>query len=1102
MKSLDSVTYMLKTAQMKVKKVQKRSGEIVAFEEAKIVNAINKAIVAVEGKENIKLSEKTAETVTAMLNEKFGNKIIPSVEDIQDLVEESLIKKGLTKVAKAYILYRSKRAEVRESRKFIPENVKDLADESKKYFRNDLAEFIYYRTYSRWIDEQGRRETWIETVARYIDFMRENLGNKLEDKEYEELGSAILNQEVVPSMRLMWGSGKAARKNNVTAYNCSYIAPSKLQDFSEIMYLSMCGTGVGFSVESQTVQRLPIIKHQTGKVLPTHVIEDSKEGWGNALTVGLKAWYGGKDINFDYSKVRPAGSRLRTMGGQSSGPEPLRALLDFSRKKILSKQGKRLSNLNVHDIICKIGEVVVMGGVRRSALLSLSDFDDEEMRHAKDGQFYLFEPQRQMSNNSVAYNKKPTTAEFMEEWVALAKSGTGERGIFNRAGLKKQLPERRWKVFKKYWQTSGTNPCGEIVLRSKQFCVSGDTYLITRDGIETIKGAVGKEVEIWNGKKWSKVTPIKTGENQKMLRVSFRDGSYLDCTPDHRFSVKHRFQNEWREVQAKDLLAYSRYTLQIEPTRIIYDDGVDYPEAYDLGVIVGDGHIYNGVAFVDLYGKKDFDLPIIGTRHKEYLPKGYNLTKVRVRTGLNAILAKNLKTNAEIYQALFSWNRPSILNFVAGLIDADGSETDTGGVRLYISVYERARMIQLLLAKCGIASSVNLMQRKGSVTNLGIRKSDIYYLQITDCAEMPCKRVNTSRGHTPRFRGKYQNIKGVIELPGVHDSFCFEEQEEHKAVFNNVLTYQCNLSEVICRFDDTKETLIRKICLATILGTYQSTLTNFPYLSKAWKENCEEERLLGVSLTGQWDCPTVRDSKVLNALREESLNTNKKYAKKFGINVSTCITCVKPSGTVSQLVDAASGMHPRHAKYYIRRVRISANDPLFHMLRDQKFPYYPEVGQLKHSASTYVLEFPVKAPKGAITRDNISSIDQLEHWKLVKENYTEHNPSVTVSVGDDEWIQASNWLYGNWDMLGGLSFLPRTDHSYALAPYEEISKEKYNELYAKMPKIDFSQILLYEKEDTTQGAKELACVAGVCEIEEVTAASTDATGQAKIAESA
>jgi ribonucleoside-triphosphate reductase (thioredoxin) len=527
------------------------------------------------------------------------------------------------------------------------------------------------------------------------------------------------------------------------------------------MYLSMCGSGVGFSVESQTAQALPQVKRQMGKKVVKHKIEDSKEGWADALLLGMETWFSGKDIEFDFSGLRPFGARLKTMGGRSSGPEPLRALLKFSREKILKRQGKRLTNIDVHDIICKIGAIVVSGGVRRSALISLSDLDDKEMRDAKKGQFYLTEGQRSMANNSAVYNEKPSTMEFLDEWIALAKSGSGERGMFNRGGLQAQLPARRWKVLEKYAQTTGTNPCGEIILRSKQFC---------------------------------------------------------------------------------------------------------------------------------------------------------------------------------------------------------------------------------------------------------------------------------------------------------------------------------NLTEIVSRVDDTTASLIRKTHIATILGTYQSTLTKFPYLSKEWKKNCDEERLLGVSITGQWDCPAVRNATTLRKMREEAVNTNKVYAKRFKINASTCITCVKPSGNVSQLVDAASGMHPRHAKYYIRRVRISASDNLFAMLKDQGIPYHPEVGQTRESASTYVLEFPAKAPGGSIFKNDVSALDQLKHWMLVKENFTEHNPSVTVSIGDNEWIQTANWLYEKWDMLGGLSFLPRDNHVYQLAPYEEITKEQYEEMSKRFIGLDFSKIVTYEKVDETEGAKELACVAGICEV--------------------
>jgi ribonucleoside-diphosphate reductase alpha chain len=750
-KSLDFVT-----------KIQKRDGTIAQFDLNRIVRAIYKAMIA-SGEGSEKEAELVANKVYADLVRiaRRYNNFMPTVEGVQDHVEKELILSDYVRTAKAYILYREERARLRSKGVEVPEHVRKLTKESKKYFRNPLAEFVYYRTYARWIEGEGRRETWVETVERYMNFMKENLGNKLKPAEYKEIHSAILNQEAMPSMRLMQFAGVAARKTNVCAYNCSYIAPSKIQDFAEIMYISMCGTGIGFSVESKNIQKLPQIKQQTGKMLPIFIIHDSKEGWADALAFGMKTWFNGEDVQFDYSHLRPAGARLKTMGGKSSGPDPLRALLEFTRMKILKRQGRRLTNLDAHDIICKIGEIVVAGGVRRSAMISLSDLDDTEMRDAKKGQFYLTEPQRSIANNSAVYEHKPSTTEFIDEWVALMKSGTGERGIFNRAGLQHILPERRLRVLKNDTSNLGVNPCGEIILQSKEFC---------------------------------------------------------------------------------------------------------------------------------------------------------------------------------------------------------------------------------------------------------------------------------------------------------------------------------NLSEVVARPEDTEKTLLRKARIAAILGTYQATLTNLPYLSKAWKQHCEQERLLGVSITGQWDSPVVREESVLRKLKKEVIKTNQIYAKRFGINISTCTTCVKPSGTVSQTVDAASGMHPRFAKYYIRRVRISATDSLFKMLRDQGVPYQPEVGQSAEDATTYVLEFPVKAPEGSVLKDDLSAIEQLEHWKKVKLNYTEHNPSQTVYVGEDEWINVANWLYENWDIIGGLSFLPRSNHVYQLAPYEEIDEKRYKEMAKRLEHIDFAKIVTYEREDETEQARELACASGTCEI--------------------
>lgn len=751
--------------------IQKRDGRVMPFEFEKVVNAIHKAMLASgEGSEDE--AEVVAHKVAGemMRIAKTYKNFLPTVEGCQDEVEKQLMLADYVATSKAYILYRAKRAEIRKEQGEVPEHVRQLAAESAKYFKdNPLGEFVYLRTYARWVESEQRRETWIETVDRYVDFMRENLGSKLTKKEYAEVREAILKQEVMPSMRAMQFAGAPARKCNTCFYNCTFTAPVKIEDFAEIMYLSMQGCGVGYAVESQNIQQLPQIEKQTGKKHATHVVQDTKEGWCDSLTLGLRAWYAGEDLDFDFSMIRPAGSRLRTMGGKASGPEPLRSLLAFARERILRRQGRRLRNIDAHDIICKIGECVVAGGVRRTAMISLSDLDDVELRDAKKGQFYLTDPYRSVANNSAVYEQKPNNTELMEEWVALMKSGSGERGIFNRGSLEKTMPERRVKFLqKKYGKKRqgwigqiGTNPCAEIILQSKQFC---------------------------------------------------------------------------------------------------------------------------------------------------------------------------------------------------------------------------------------------------------------------------------------------------------------------------------NLSEVIARAADDEATLLRKARLASLLGTYQSTLTKFNYISKEWTENCEQERLLGVSITGQWDCPAVRNEKTLRKMRDMAVKTNARYAERFGVQQSMSVTAVKPSGTVSQTFDCSSGLHPRHSQYYIRRVRISATDSLYKLMRDQGVPHHPEVGQAAGEANTYVLEFPVKAPHGSVFKNDLSAIEQLEYWKLVKLNYTEHNPSATVSVGDDEWIGVVAWVEKNWEIIGGLSFLPRENHVYRLAPYESIDKKTYERLAANMPNVDYSKLILYERTDETDQKKELACVGGTCEI--------------------
>lgn len=751
----------------KVPRIRKRAGDVVSFDINKVVNAVQHAL-AQTGEGGEKQAELIAHKVflDILKLEKVAEKeFLPTVEMVQDLVEEELMLEDFIKTAKTYILYRQEHTKLRKQRGVLSPEVRSVVRESSKYFAGSYNEFIFYRTYSRWVPEKGRRETWVEAIDRFVDYMKKDLGNKLTRREYSDVRTAILSQEICPSMRLLWSAGKSCRESNVWAYNCSYVAPTNWQDLGEIMYILMCGAGLGFAVESENTQQFPQIKKYTGKKIPKHIVGDAKEGWADAFVLGLKTWTDGKEVEFDYSKIRPNGARLKTAGGRASGPQPLMDLMQFSRKKILSRQNKRLTNIDLHDIICQIGLIVVAGGVRRSALISLSELEDAKMRDSKKGQFWAENGQRSMANNSAVYTEKPSAGEFLDEWVALIKSGTGERGIFNRGGLQNQIPERRWEKIKNKEQI-GVNPCGEILLQSKQFC---------------------------------------------------------------------------------------------------------------------------------------------------------------------------------------------------------------------------------------------------------------------------------------------------------------------------------NLTSIVVRPRDTVTELKRKVRLATIIGTYQATLTNFKYLSKEWKKNCEDEALLGVSITGYYDNKIIREKGTLKALRNESIKTNKKYAERFGINPSTSITTIKPHGNSGQLLNVGSGMHPWHSPYFIRRVRISKNDPLYQFAKDQGVPVFPEVGYSTSSSTTMVLEFPVKAPRGAKFKDDISALDLLHEWKNLKENYVEHNPSATIYVSPDEWMSVGNFVYENWDIVGGLSFLPRNDHVYQLAPYEEITKEEYEKKSKAISDMDFSKLVHYEENDNTTGAKEFACVSGVCTIDDALA---------------
>jgi ribonucleoside-diphosphate reductase alpha chain len=654
-------------------------------------------------------------------------------------------------------------------------------------FKDDSSEFVYVRTYSRWIEELGRRESWTETVDRFVNFIVKNRGEKIPNKVIKRIKEKLTSFEVMPSMRALWAAGPAAENDNTTMYNCSFQAIKDPIAFAESLYILMCGTGYGFDTRKVNIEQMPIVPTEIRVSDSVFIVEDSKAGWADSVKTLISNLYSGFDITMDYNKIRPSGARLKTMGGRASGAAPLVTLHSFIRDTFYKARGRKLTSIECHDIQCQVAEIVVVGGVRRSSEISLSDLNDDEMRHAKTGEFPV---KRWMANNSAVYETKPNAVEFLKEWSALASSGTGERGIFNLEAARKGAPPRRRADL-----IEGTNPCGEIQLRNQQFC---------------------------------------------------------------------------------------------------------------------------------------------------------------------------------------------------------------------------------------------------------------------------------------------------------------------------------NLSEVVVRETDDLDSLLEKVETATWLGIIQSTFTHFPYLNPKWKENCDEERLLGISITGQMDAPHLLTDEALKALKSRAIKVAQKASKIMGINMPAAITCVKPSGTVSQLVNSASGLHPRFSKFYIRRYRISGNDPLFKMLKFQGVPLTPENGQSKKDwekasviynetgletkakmlcpifradqkwsedhVNTWVVSFPVKSPKTAVTVDQVNAIQQLEWYKKIQTNWCEHNASITVYVKDDEWFEVGNWVYKNWDIVNGVSFLPYDNHRYQQPPYEFITEEEYVELSKKVIKIDYGMLPLFEKEDGTEGAKSFACVAGVCEI--------------------
>lgn len=859
---------------------------------------------------------------------------------------------------------------------------------------NFYQQYVDQSRYARWIPELQRRETWEETVERCVLFLKEhiecNYDSSYHHIPWKEIKEAILNLEVMPSMRLVMTAGKAAARDNIAIYNCAYLPIDDIRAFDETMYILMCGTGVGFSVERQLIGKLPEIADEFHESETIIAVRDSRIGWSGALRELISLLYAGAVPKWDLSKLRPAGARLHTFGGRASGPEPLNQLFEHIVRIFKAAAGRRLNSVECHDIVCHIADAVIVGGVRRSALISLSNLSDNRMRDAKTNNWWEYNGQRQLANNSVAYTEKPDNGTFLREWATLYESKSGERGLFNRKGAIKKIKQGG---IRNPNHEFGTNPC-----------LAGSTIIATVNGNRTFEelAFIGEDVLVYSWHPKSKLpvvrmmrNPHKTGVQVDVIEVGFDSGLKVKCTLNHGF---YTFRGV--KIQAKDL---------------------------KIGQSI-----------------RAFSMSEDGSKH------------LRVH-------AWDAEKNSSCHQ------------WVARM------------------VYENAY---------GKLTENEIVHHKDK---------DTYNNSLENLEKLTKKEHNVL--HYPQrfnngFDGKCKNHKVIsISHAGKEDVYngCVDDSHTYiivdptpiSGIMSGIVSANCgeivlrpnglcNLSEVIIRPTDTVEDVKRKVRLATILGTIQCTFTDFRYLRSVWKKNADEERLLGVSLTGIMDHPYFNGIDIYTSSLEESLRELKDYARTtnlefsslLGIQPSAAITCIKPSGTVSQLVDSSSGIHPRYSKFYIRTVRGDNKDVVTQFLKDKGFPWEPDVS---HPDTMTVFSFPMKSPEAAVTRNDRSALEQLELYKVYADNWCEHNVSVSIYVKESEWIDVLAWVYKNWDSCNGLSFFPADDHIYKQAPYQEITEEQYNEMLHFMPK-EVNFIDMVESEDTGTGYHELACKAGICEI--------------------
>lgn len=1032
----------------------------------------------------------------------------------------------------------------------------------QQWFRSELAAFVYLRTYSAWRPELGRRERWEETVTRVTDYFREVSKGVLTEDEIKEIHDSILHMRVMPSMRLLAMAGDAARASHVAAFNCAYTPINSIQSFSDIFFVLLNGCGAGYSVERQYTEQLPAVAHPVEATPSIHVIADSAEGWCVALRVGLDAWYAGRDVVFDYSLVRPAGTPLKTKGGRASGPEPLRQLLDFARSLVRNAAGRKLRPIEVSDLCNMVAQGVVVGGVRRclpagtrvhtrrgaipiedvmvgddvvtdNDYKSVTRIFDQGVQEIVEINLEGNRTFRCTPNHRVAvlsdifggHQFKQAKDLRPDDRLLFINSSCG--GVYTRLA---PLPEKRPADHSGSYVRQ-PEMCPSTAWFMGEFFANG--YVQVTDHDEFGKGGNTQCMVACNAKDEDQIRKVTHWMKDHNLHVQVIGPTSRDQ------SVKLRSSN--RQI-ARWMRVYKQPHIPLTIPEEVWRGTEDVRAAFLAGVMDGDGSVGYGPpsvvstcyeSFADDIMRLLATLGIISEKHvtrkegnemgwqplftvsvrshhairrcidllgpylsrKITMPRsrgrGYTVPNVMARTSIPhstyvGVWSPSLDMNSDTLEHLMGVGHYTPVKVVG--VEYTGEEAHTYD----IEVADGSRFVAegLLVHNSSEISLSDLDDDEMRDAKVGafwethpyrsMSNNSAVYLTKPDY-ETFSREFDALIASGTGERGLFSRAAANSQRPQRRKQWEFGCNPCAEIILRG--KQFCNLSSVVARAEDTEETLAQKIRVAAIIGTLQSTLTDFKYLDGEWKANCDEERLLGISVTGELDCPAFyQHPETMERLRDLANAVNREYAARFGINPAAATSCVKPEGTCSLVTDSSSGLHPRFSRWFLRRVRVSASDPLCKLMRDYAVPHHPEVGQTWEDANTFVFEFPCAAPEGAITRDMMTALDQLEYWKTVKLHYVEHNPSATIYVKPDEWSVVKAWVYDNFDCIGGLSFLPSSDHVYELAPYSDLTEEEYNKLRSEFPKVNWDDLSYYELEDRTTSASEVACTGGACEL--------------------